>query len=103
MHGRGALLVLIPALLGSAACAPIPVDRAERACLSSARSARGPDTEMGVGVGSHGVRGGYLQVGVSSDYIMGRDPSQVFQECVLRRSGQMPTRALYEQPGWKAR
>lgn len=103
MRGRGALLVMAPALLGLMACAPIPVDRAERACLASARDASGPRTEMGVGVGSHGVRGGYVQVGIGSDYIMGRDPSAVFQDCVLRRSGQMPSRPLYDQPGWRSR
>lgn len=103
MRGCGALLVMTPALLGLMACAPIPVDRAERACLASARDATGPRTEMGVGVGSQGVRGGYVQVGVSSDYIMGRDPSSVFQECVLRRSGQLPLVPLYDQPGWRAR
>lgn len=101
---RGAPLLLIPAsVLGLAACAPIPVEQAERACLASARDATGPRTEMGVGVGSHGYRGGYLQIGVSSDYIMGRDPAQVFQDCVIRRSGQLPERPLYDQPGWRGR
>ncbi|SMO37087.1 hypothetical protein [Paracoccus laeviglucosivorans] len=104
MNRRGALVVLVPALsLGLAACAPIPVERAQQVCLASARDATGPRTEMGVGVGSHGARGGYVQVGVSSDYIMGRDPSQVYQDCVLRRSGQLPTVPLYDQPGWRAR
>ncbi len=98
----GAHILLVP-LLGLAACAPIPVEQAERACLSDARDATGPRTEMGIGVGSHGYRGGYVNIGVSSDYIMGRDPSQVFSNCVQRRSGQMPTRPLYEQPGWRAR
>lgn len=99
----GAPLLLVLALPGLAACAPIPVDQAERACLASARDAMGPRTEMGVGIGSHGVRRGYVQVGISSDQIMGRDPSAVFQDCVLRRSGQMPARPLYDQPGWRAR
>lgn len=100
---RGAQMLLVPALLGLAACAPIPVEQAERACLADARDATGPRTEMGIGVGSHGYRGGYINIGVSSDYIMGRDPSQVFQDCVQRRSGQMPQRPLYDQPGWRAR
>ena len=99
----GAPLLLVPVLLGLAACAPIPVDQAERACLASARDATGPRTQMGVGVGSHGYRGGFVQIGVSSDYIMGRDPAQVFQDCVIRRSGRMPERPLYDQPGWRGR
>ncbi len=101
---RGAPALLVPALLlGLAACAPIPVEQAERACLAAARDATGPRTEMGIGVGSHGARGGFVSVGVSSDYIMGRDPAQVFENCVQRRSGQMPQRPLYEQPGWRVR
>ena len=99
----GAQLILIPLLLGLAACAPIPVEQAERACLADARDATGPRTQMGIGVGSHGYRGGFVQIGVSSDYIMGRDPSKVFQDCVIRRSGKLPERPLYEQPGWRAR
>lgn len=101
MNGRGALVAF--SLLGMAACAPVPVEQAERNCLASAREATGPQTEVGFGVGSHGYRGGFVRVGVSSDYIMGRDPSQVFDDCVQRRSGKMPTRPLYEQPGWSAR
>lgn len=97
-----ALAVLVPALLGPAACAPIPVEQAERACMASAQDARGPRTQVGLGVGSHGYRGGFVSVDLSSDYVMGRDPSQVFQNCVQRRSGRMPTRPLYEQPGWRA-
>lgn len=103
MWRGGARLLLAPAVLGLAACAPLTVDQAERACLAAARDATGPRTEMGVGIGSHGTRGGFLQIGMSSDYIMGRDPSQVFQDCVLRRSGQLPARPLYDQPGWRAR
>lgn len=100
---RRARLLLVLALPGLAACAPLTVDQAERACLGAARDATGPRAEMGVGFGSHGARGGFVQVEMSSDYIMGRDPSQVFQDCVLRRSGQMPTRPLYDQPGWRMR
>ena len=38
---------------------------------------------------------------MTSDYIMGRDPSEVFTRCVVNRSGQMPTRPLTAQPGWR--
>lgn len=103
MNGRGAPWLWVPVLLGLAACAPVPVERAERACLASARDATGPRTQVGIGVGSGGYRGGFISVDLSSDYIMGRDPSAVFDACVRRRSGQMPTRPLYEQPGWRAR
>lgn len=87
----------------TAACAPVPVDRAERSCLLDAREARAPrgDIAIGLGTDGHSVRPmGRVSVSVSSDYVMGRDPSEVFNRCVLRRSGQMPTRPLQDQPGW---
>lgn len=105
MSGRRVafLAVLTPVLLGLAACSPVPVAQAERICLDDARAARSPQGEVGFGVGSGGFRGGYLSIGVSSDYIAGRDPSDVYNNCVMRRSGQMPTRPLYEQPGWRGK
>ncbi len=106
MAGRGALgLGFAPALLGLAACALAPVRisvaEAERLCMVQALDARAPRTEVGLGIGSHGYRGGFVRVDLSSDQILGRDPSQVFNECVRRRSGQQPTRPLYQQPGWR--
>ncbi|WP_347267992.1 hypothetical protein [Paracoccus sp. (in: a-proteobacteria)] len=105
MAGRGALAsALVPALLGLAGCAPqlVPVERAERACMAEARGGQPPRTQVGFGVGSHGVRGGFVQVDLSSDQIAGRDPAEAFSQCVQRRSGEMPRRPLYEQPGWRA-
>ena len=86
-----------------AACGPIPVDQAERVCLDNARLAQAPRSTaaIGVGIGDGDVRPyGRFELDVSSDYIRGRDPSAVYQQCVLRRSGQLPTRALYDMPGW---
>ncbi|QFG36978.1 hypothetical protein BDE18_1939 [Paracoccus pantotrophus] len=105
MAWRGAIGPgLAPVLLGLAACAPapvrIPVAEAERVCMVQALDARSPRTQVGLGVGSGGYRGGFVSVDLSSDQILGRDPSQVFDRCVLNRSGQMPTRPLYQQPGW---
>ncbi|WP_312529836.1 hypothetical protein [Paracoccus sp. (in: a-proteobacteria)] len=70
-------------------------------CLGAAyESSAGPKTEVGFGVGNHGLRGGYVSVGMSADAFMGRDPAEVYARCVMKRSGQMPTRPLYDQPGW---
>jgi hypothetical protein len=35
---------------------------------------------------------------VTTDYLAGRDPSAVFNECVKSRSGQFPTRSYSEFP-----
>lgn len=96
---RAALLLLLG--LSAAACGPIPVDRAERACLDRARLAASPRGEVGVGIGSNGRAAGSLEVTVTSDYIMGRDPSAVYDSCVYQKSGQPPTRPLYSFPEWK--
>jgi hypothetical protein len=92
---------LAPLLVLLAACGPVPVEQAERACLQDARLAQRPRGELGIAVGSGGrVRVGG-QIDVSSDFLLGRDPSDVFARCVLRRSGQMPTRPLSAMPGWE--
>lgn len=91
-------------LLALVSCGPVPVAQAERSCLADARSAQAPRSEVAVGmVGGRGGVSPYAGVSfeVSSDYLAGRDPAEVYNRCVMRRSGQMPTRPLYEQPGWK--
>lgn len=100
--GHLALVVLAGAL---AACGPVPVDQAERTCLRDAQLAERPRTNVslgvGTGLGGGGTRGfGSVSVDVSGDYLMGRDPSQVYDRCVQRRSGQPPRRPLQDQPGW---
>lgn len=90
--------VLVPIVL-LAACAPIPVDEAERQCLSQARAARAPQGEVLVGGGTGGL-GARVTIDVSTDYLAGRDPAAVFDACVLRRAGVPPSRPLASQPGW---
>jgi hypothetical protein len=92
--------LLIPILL-LAACGPIPVDDAERLCFDRARLAQQPRGEVAVGVTSDGGAASRIELNLSSDYIMGRDPAQVFAACVRSRSGQQPTRAFYEMPGYR--
>lgn len=99
------LVVMTPLLAVLSACGPIPVEQAERNCLRSAELSTRPRGEMGVGIGT-GRHGGlhtaaHLEIEMSGDYVMGRDPADVFNRCVLRRSGQMPTRPLYDHPGWR--
>jgi hypothetical protein len=80
------------------ACGPIPVEQAERACLERARLAQKPTAEVFIGVNNRGdvLRGGSF--GVSTDYLAGRDPSAVFNDCVKSRSGQFPTRSFSDFP-----
>jgi hypothetical protein len=85
-------------LLLLAACGPLTVEQAERACLDSARLAEQPRGTVGVGITSDGDAEGVFDVTVSSDFLLGRDPNEVYQRCVLQRSGQMPTRPYYSLP-----
>lgn len=90
-------LLALPAL---SACGPVSVAEAERACVERANLAVRPRGEVGVGVRSDGEAAGTFEVHVSSDYLMGRDPAAVFNSCVQQKSGQFPSRPLYDQPGW---
>jgi hypothetical protein len=86
-----ASVVMLGAVLGLTACGPIPLAQAERECLEQARLAERPRGEVGIFAGTGGVA---TQIGVtvSTDYLAGRDPEEVYQSCVLRRSGEMPRR-----------
>ena len=91
MRRAVALLVLL-----LAACGPISPERAADMCEERARAARGVTGEVGVGVGSGGNLHTNVDVGISisSDYIAGRDPYQVYENCVRQKTGQGPIRPL---------
>lgn len=92
---------LVPlALLLLAACGPIPLAQAERQCLERARLAQQPRGEVSLGVGSGGRVAGGMELEITSDFLMGRDPSAVFETCVMQKSGQLPSRPLSQMPGW---
>lgn len=99
-------LLLLPLAVALGACAPVPVDQAERSCLRDVQASQQPPrTEVGIGVASDfdgGVRPfGSVSFEISSDRLLGRDPSDVFAQCVMRRSGQPPSVSLYDQPRWQ--
>lgn len=93
-------VLFLSVLAPLAACGPLPVDQAESICIDEARSAAGPRGEIGVGTTSRGPAA-RLEVEISSDYLFGADPSAIYDRCVVQRSGQLPTRPLYQQPGWR--
>jgi hypothetical protein len=89
---------LVLALLLLAACGPIPRAQAERQCLHDARLAEHPRGSVGLGVGSDGRAHLVGDVTISSDFLQGRDPSQVYDNCVFKRSGEMPSRPYTSIP-----
>ena len=90
-------LALAP-LFPLAACAPLPLEVAEQQCLEQARAAMGPTGSATVIMDNRGHVSTGITLGISSDYLLGRDPQQVYEECVYRLSGQMPTVKLYIPP-----
>lgn len=89
------------ALVLLAACGPISLAEAERQCFERARLAQQPRGEVSVGMTSDGRAAGGLELSVTSDYLMGRDPAAVYDACVMAKSGEPPSRPLYARPDWK--
>ena len=87
--------VLLPLVAG---CGPVPVMQAEQTCRIRADEARGPTGSVSIGVNNSGEVSTGVTLGVSSDYLQGRDPAQVYDECVWRASGQMPIHPYYTLP-----
>lgn len=84
--------LLICALL--AACGPVTPEMAANQCEERARRATGPTGEARIGVNSEkGVVGG-VEIGITSDFIAGRDPQDVYESCVFNLTGQPPVRPL---------
>lgn len=80
------LLVLV------AACGPISPERAADLCEERARAAQGPTG--GVTLGSNSRTGGFasVEIGLSSDFVTGQDPLDVYENCVFDRTGNAPFR-----------
>lgn len=88
----GALLV--PLFLLAACAGMTSPEQAARICEERARAAAGPTGEFRISANSKGETRTGVSVGVTSDYLLGRDPYQVYDACVRRKSGQGPIRPL---------
>jgi len=83
------------------ACGPISVEQAERQCFLRARQTVNPLAGYSVGVGTDGVYTGNLGISIGSDFLAGRDPSAVYDTCVIQKSGQLPRQPLTSRPDWR--
>lgn len=75
------------------ACGPISPEMAADRCQERARAATGPTGSVSVGVGTEGPTAG-IEIGVTDDYLRGRDPYDVYDDCVRSMTGQGPIRPL---------
>jgi hypothetical protein len=89
---RPALAGMVLAAL--AACAPVPVDpeRVAQECEERARAAQGPTGTLTIGTNSRSGPSVGGSIGVTGDFLAGRDPLQVYSSCVYQRTGQAPIR-----------
>lgn len=85
-------------LILMSACGPIPVQLAEQQCIEPAQLAQRPRGSVGFVADSNGNVGTTLSIGISTDYLAGRDPDQVYASCVQGRSGMPPTRPFSSLP-----
>ncbi|SLN23232.1 hypothetical protein [Roseisalinus antarcticus] len=83
---------LIPALAVLVGCGPVSPDRAADLCEQRARDAQGPSGALRVGTNSR--NGPYVngEISVTSDYLQGRDPMELYRSCVFNYTGGSPIR-----------
>jgi hypothetical protein len=89
-----AFLALLPLI----ACGPVSVEQAERQCAARAHLAQKPQTSVSISIDSTGKTSFGGEFGVSTDYLNGADPNDVFKSCVQQQSGQLPTRSYTNYP-----
>jgi len=84
--------ILLASLLLLAACGTITPERAAQQCEERAQTAMGPSGKVTVGANSQ--TGGFASASftISSDYLAGRDPYEVYRTCVIDLTGQEPYR-----------
>lgn len=86
--------LLSGALLAS--CGPIPVDRAESFCAERFAVAPPISARAKAGVSSNGGTVTDFEVEFAPSVSLG-DPSAAYTACVVRKSGEYPTRPLYQR------
>jgi hypothetical protein len=81
------------ALLAACDLPPQDPELAARDCEERARAAQGPTGTVSIGVNSDSGPFTAASIGVSSDYLQGRDPVAVYEQCVYQRTGALPIRS----------
>lgn len=98
---RLAQLATVVSVLLLSGCGPMSLAEAERQCFERARMARAPTGQISVGAASDGRKAAGVELNVSSDFLLGKDPSAVYETCVMSKAGEAPSRPLYMRPDWR--
>jgi len=87
-------VLCLAAFTALTACDPVPMspERAAQICEEQARAAQGPTGSVTFGVNSRTGPYTGASIGITDDYLRGRDPLAVYSNCVMRRTGQAPIR-----------
>lgn len=66
---------------------PLTPERAHLVCSEQAREAAGPTGRVTIGTNSQ--TGAYIggEIGLSGDYLSGRAPQEVYEDCYYKRTG----------------
>jgi len=88
--------VLVLAGLALASCGPIPVNRAESFCAERFAAAPPISGRAKAGASSNGGIVTDFEVEFAPSVTFG-DPSAEYTACVVRKSGEYPTRPLYQR------
>jgi len=67
-------------------------ERAAQICEGQARAAQGPTGNITIGANSEDGPYAGAEIGLNSDFLLGRDPLVVYAECVRARTGAAPIR-----------
>lgn len=86
------LSILILPMLVLSGCGPMTPERAAAFCEERAQAAQGPTGRIAVGVNSRSGTYASGEIGVSGDFLRGRDPLEVYESCVFQQTGQAPIR-----------
>jgi len=84
------LIMIVVATL--TACTSVPPDPeiVARQCEDRARAAQGPTGSVTLGTNSRSGPFARTEITLSSDFLAGRDPMAVYEQCVYQRTGQPP-------------
>jgi hypothetical protein len=91
---RALLIFLVLPLTLTACDTTVSAERAYEECSERARLAERPRGSVGLGVGSGGRAVSSFDVTVTGDFLAGRDPYVVYDQCFRRLTGAGPTRPL---------
>jgi hypothetical protein len=72
--------------------------QAEAECRTRADQASAPTGSVGIGMSSDGTVATSLEINITGDYLTGRSPSDVYNQCVIDRSGMPPSRPYLTYP-----